>query len=315
RDSQLKLEYQVDLDLYKSLLENLYQVGILEAISLSDIHLIEWARVPDVDKPASPKKGLIGIIALFLGVVSGFGLCFLMEYLDDTIRKPGDTRELGLTLIGVIPLLRGKKSSIISKRDPRDPICETYRTVRNRLKLANRDRPIRTLLVMSSLEGEGKTTVAVNLGISITREGKQVLLMDTDFWKPTIHELFGVPNSSGITNILAKETSITNDIIKTDVEGLSILTSGPVPPDPGRVIESGDINGIIRDLAQQYDAVILDSPAILSSSDAIVLAGYVHYSLLVMESGKLTRRALSDAAELLHSANIKAVGAILNKLR
>ncbi len=315
RESQLELKYNVSQDLYSSLLENLYQVGIAEAMVISDIRLVEAAIVPDIDKPDSPNKVLNSIVGILLGTMFGFGLGLLVDYLDDTIKSSDEVKEHGMTLLGSVPKFRRKESSIISQRDPKDPISESYRTVRNSLKFASLDKSIKSLLITSSVENEGKTTSVANLGISITREGKKVLLIDTDLRRPTIHELFGVSNLIGITTILAEEAKPGEAIKETDIEGLSLLTSGPVPPDPARLVESAKMKQLIKDLGQQYDIIILDSPPALMANDAIMLAGYVDISILILESGKVTRRAFSEAEELFKRANVQPVVAILNKVK
>ena len=314
-ESQLKLKYNVNQDLYNSLLEYFYQVGIAEAMAISDIRLVEAATVPDIDKPKSPKKVLNGIMGVFLGLMFGFGLGLFVDYLDDSIKTPEEAKKQGLTLLGFVPKFKRKESTLILRRDPKDPISEAYRTIRNSLKFASLDKPLNSLSIMSSIDGEGKTTTMVNLGISTTREGKSVLLVDTDLRKPQLHVLCGVSNSIGITSILAADVKPANAIKKSDIEGLSLLTSGPVPPDPGGIIESAKMRQLIKDLAQQYDTIIFDSCPILISNDAIVIAGYVDSSILVLESGRTTQRALSQARELLKQANIQPIGAVLNKFR
>ena len=315
RESQLELKYNVSQDLYSSLLENLYQVGIAEAMAISDIRLVEAAIVPDIDKPDSPNKVLNSIMGMFLGMMFGFGLGFLVDYLDDTIKTPQEAKDQGLLFLGSVPKFRRSDDPIISQRDPKDPVSEAYRTIRNSLKFASLDKSIKSLLITSSVENEGKTTSVANLGISITREGKKVLLIDTDLRRPTIHELFGVSNLIGITTILAEEAKSGEAIKETDIEGLSLLTSGPVPPDPGRLVESAKMKQLIKDLGQQYDIVILDSPPILLSNDVVMMAGYVDSSIMIMESGKTSMRAFSQARELLKQANIEPIGIILNKVR
>ncbi len=313
--SQLELKLSVSQEMFSSLLKYLYQVGIAEAMTLSDIRLVETAPVPDIEEPKSPNKTLNGIIGSFLGLVFGFGLGFLVDYLDDTIRKPDEAKELGLTLLGTVPKFRRKESRIISQRDPKDPIFEVYRTIRNSLIFASLDKPIKTLLITSSMEGEGKTTTVVNVGISVAREGKKVLLVDADLRKPALHKIFEVSDSIGVTSILAGEVKLEDAIKKTEIEGLSLLPSGPVPPDPGRMIESAKMGQLIKDLARQHDTVILDSPPILVTNDPIVLARHVDSSIVVLEGGKTTRRAFSQAREFLEQANIELIGVILNKLK
>jgi succinoglycan biosynthesis transport protein ExoP len=313
--SQLELKLVVSQEMYSSLLEYLYQVGIAEAMTLSDIRLVETAAVPDIDEPKSPNELLNGIIGSFLGLVFGFSLGFLVDYLDDTIKNPDEAKELGITLLGTVPKFRRKESHIISQRDPKDPISEAYRTIRNSLKFASLDKPIKSLLITSSMQGEGKSTTVVNLGISIAREGKKVLLVDADLRKPAIHEILEVSNSIGVTTILAGEVKLEDAIKRTEIEGLSILTSGPVLPDPAGMIESAKMGQLIKDLAQQHDIVILDSPPILVTNDSIMLARYVDSSISILESGRITRRAFSQARGFFEQANIQLIGVVLNKFK
>lgn len=312
--SQLELKLSVSQELYSTFLEYLYEIGIAEAMTLSDISLVETAAVPDIEKPTSPNKVLNGTIGCFLGLMFGFGLGFLVDYLDDTIKTPDEAKEQGLTLLGSVPKFRRGDDPIISQRGPKDSISEAYRTVRNSIKFASLDKPVKSFLITSSIEGEGKSVCAANLGISIAYEGKKVLIIDTDLRKPAIHELFEVSNSIGITTVLAKEARAADAIIKTEIEGLSILASGPVPPDPGGMVESEKMRQLVKDLTQQYDIVILDSPPVLVANDAIILAGYVDSSVFIIESGRTTRRALFQAKDLLKQARIQPAS-ILNKLK
>ncbi|MFH0811639.1 MAG: polysaccharide biosynthesis tyrosine autokinase, partial [Pseudomonadota bacterium] len=287
-ESQMELKLSATQDLYSSLLEYLYQVGVAEAMTISGITVVEPAQVPEIDKPESPNKVLNGIMGMFLGLMFGFGLGFLVDYLDDTIKTPEEVKEQGLTILGTIPKMGRKESHIISETDPKDPLSESYRTVRNSIKFVSLDKPVKTLLITSPLPGEGKTTTAVNLAISMTRDKKQILLMDTDFSNPGISRIFGMSGSIGITNILANEAIIEEAVQKTDIEGLSLLATGPTPPDPGQMIESQKMKQLIKDVSQKYDFIILDSPPVLLINDAVVLARYVDASILLLESGKTT---------------------------
>lgn len=313
--SQLELELSASQVLYSALLEYLYQIGVAEAMTISDILLVEPATEPDIDKPESPKKALNAIMGVFLGLMFGFALAFLVDYLDDTIKTPEEVKEQELTFLGAIPQIGRKESHIISERDPKDPLFESYRSIRNSIKFASLDKPIKSLLITSALPGEGKTTTAVNLAISMTRESKEVLVMDTDFLNPKMHEIFKLQASMGITNILAGEATVEEAIQKTDIESLSLLASGPTPPDPGQMIESSKLRELIKYLAQKYDFIILDTPPVLSKNDAVLLSGYVDDSVLILGSGETTRSALSHVRDLLKQANIQLIGTILNKFR
>lgn len=314
-ESELQLNYRVSQGLYGSLLESLYQIGLAEAMTLSDIRLVEPAVAPDIDKPKSPNKVLNGIMGMFLGLMFGFGLGFLVDYLDDTIKIPEEIKALDLPFLGIIPLIKRKEGYLIFGKDPKCPLSESYRTVRNSIKFVSLDKPIKTLLITSPLPNEGKTTTAINLAISMVREGKQVLLMDTDFPNSKMSKIFGMSDSIGIANILAEGVTIAEAVQNTDVEGLSILASGPSPPDPGQMIESRKMGQLIRDVTVQYDSIILDSPPMLLVNDAAVLAGHVDALILILESGKTTARALSQVGDFLAQANIQLSGIVLNKFK
>lgn len=314
--SQMELQLTINQKLYSSLLEYLYQIGIAEAMTVSDITLVEPAVASDLSDPKSPNKMLNGIMGAVLGLAFGLGLAFLISHLDDTLKTPDDIKGYGLILLGTVPAFRRREAGLISDGDPKGYVSESYRTVRNSLKFISLDTPMKTIVVTSCLENEGKTTTLVNLGISLCRDGKSVLIVDTDLRRPRMHHILGLKNNAvGISTVLSGEATATQAIQDTRVEGLSLLSSGPVPPDPGRMVESEKIRQLIRDLSLHYDVVLLDTPPMLAAGDAVVLAKDVDAMLMVLESERITRRALSQCLDLLKRAGIHPAGAILNKYR
>lgn len=314
-DSQLQLRYSATRDLYDSLLDHLNQAGIAEAMTLSDIKLVEPANLSRPEAPKGPQRGLIRFMGLFLGVVFGLTLGFLREQLDDTLQTPEEVQQAGISLLGTIPQFRHEPFSLIHDLDPRNPVCEAYRMVRRSVRLAGVDRPVRCLVVTSPMAGEGKTTTAANLGISIAREGRKCLLVDTDLRKPSLHVKFDLSNAKGLTDVLTENVELASAIQTTGIEGLSVLPSGPVPPDPGLLIESGKLKRLLQTLCAQYDTVILDSPPVLACGDAVVLAGIADATLSVLESGRETRRALAIEREHFNREEVKILGVVLNKFR
>ncbi len=314
-NAKMNLEYEVNRDLYKSLLQYLHQIGVAESFILSDIRLVERAKIPDIDKPVRPKKKLSLIMGCLLGLMFGISLGFLVDYLDDTIKNPDEIEELGMLVLGVIPRFRRKESSIISERDRKDPICESYRTIRNSIRFASVDMPTKSLLITSPMASEGKTTTVVNLGLSIAYENKKVLIIDTDLRRPRIHEVFKMPNSAGITNIIAEQEEAEDVIQKTNVEGLDLLTSGPIPSDPAFLIESEKLKQLVKELTGQYDMVILDSPPVLVGHDAIVLAGYVDCSISILEYARETGSILNRVKDTFKQANTRLLGVVLSKFQ
>jgi len=314
-DNQLQLRYTVSRDLYSSLLESLNQIGIEEAMTLSDIRLVEAALIPSVNMPAGPKRTAIRSVGLVLGLILGLLLALLVERLDDTVKTPEEVQAEGLILLGNIPKYRAREQRLISGRDAQDPICEAYRIVRLSIKMARVDRPVRSLLITSPLASEGKSTTVANLGISLAREGKNVLLMDTDMRRPTLHKLFGLPNAAGITTVLTEGAAVEALIRPTGVEGLSVLTTGPLPPDPGRLVESERMRELIAVLAERFDMLILDSPPVLAVHDAIALAASVGGVVSVLEFAKESLSMLRREREYFKQAGIQPLGVIVNKFK
>lgn len=310
KPASLDMELNVTQQTYSSLLDSLYQIGIAESATLSEIRVVEPAVKPF--SPVSPNKAINGVLGVFVGLVFGLGLAFLMEYLDDTIRTAEDVKEFSpIALIGTVPRFEPKKIPLISVKDPNDPIYESYRRIRNYLTM--NEAPVRSLLITSAGPDEGKSTTVVNLGISVACEGKKVLIIDTDLRRASLHAYFDVPNERGMADLLQGKTSMDEAIQPTGVEGLSMIPSGLPSPDPGGLIESDQMGRIISELKTRFDVVILDSAPVLIKSDALVMDRYVDGSVIVLASEKTTRQAANELLDILAKAHIKPLGFILNR--
>ena len=149
----------------------------------------------------------------------------------------------------------------------------------------------------------------------MANEGKKVLLIDSDMRRPGISNYFNLPKGPGLTNYMVGDAELKDIQQKTDIEGLSIILTGPIPPDPGRLIESHKLHNLIKDMETIYDLVIIDTPPVLAASDAIVLGGWTGGSIMVIASGRTSRSHFTDIIESFKRANINIIGAILNKVR
>lgn len=315
KEAQLNLNIKINQDLYQSILKYLYQIRIGEIIILPDIRVIEKASVPDLGKPQSPKKVVNFIVGLFLGGLFGFLMGFLIDYLDDTIKTKKDLEKAGATLLGTIPKVKKKDGILILNKPPKDPLVEAYRSIRNSIKFASLDKPVRSLVITSSITDAGKTTMVSNLAISMAQEGKNVLLLDMDYRQPMIHSVFGLQNHEGGTNVLSQQNNAEEVIQHTDIRNLNILSSGPVPLDPGKLIESNKVKELIEALSARFDIVLIDTPPILVVDDAIVLADIVDEFIIVVESGKETNTVFKQVQERLSFSKISPIGVILNKVQ
>jgi capsular exopolysaccharide synthesis family protein len=308
-ESKLKLGLSATHEIYGKLLDYSNRVSIAESMTLPDAVLIQPALRPY--EPKSPKIILNTIIGAFVGLLFAFGLAFLAEFVDDTIRTPEDFEQYkDFPLLSSIPQIT--KSTLISKMDANDPVAEAYRTIRYNLKYASLDKPLKSLLITSSNPKEGKTLTVANLGISFSQAGLKVLLIDTDLRRPGLHELFGKLNQAGLTQVVAGEFG-WEAIVSTGINNLSLLPSGPTPLNPTRMFESERLKELIDKLKERFDLLILDSAPLLIKSDAAILGRYMDGVIYVAEAGKTTRKAITETVDILKKANLRLLGVVLNK--
>ena len=206
------------------------------------------------------------------------------------------------------------ESRLIALRDPRSPAAEAYRTLRTNIQFASLDKPLRTLLATSSAPDEGKSTTIANLAVTIAQAEQRVILVDCDLRRPTLHTLFDVPNSIGLTSMMLGEQAVL-PLQPTDVPGLMLLPSGPLPPRPADILGSRRMDAVIATLLEQADVVLFDTPPITSVTDAAVLATKVDGVLLVFRSGSTRRDRARDARRLLEKVNAHIVGVVLTDVR
>jgi len=310
--ANLDMDLNASQGVYSTLLDYMHQIGIAEAVTLSDIRIVEPAVKPL--SPVSPNKLLNGVLGVVLGLFFGIGLAFIVEYVDDTIRTPDDMREFRpVTLIGTVHRVRKEKIPLISGKDPNDPLYEAYRKIRNYLKFVE-EKPLGAILITCAGPGEGKSTTVVNLGISVSREGKHVVIVDLDLRRPVIHQYLDLPNDVGMSDILQGTAPIDEAIQSTPIQGLNVITSGSPPPDPGGLIESHHMGWLLSELKDRFDFVIMDSAPLLVKSDALILAKCVDGTIVVLESGRTTHRAIYELIESLTQAGVTPMGFVLNKL-
>ncbi|MDY6839204.1 MAG: polysaccharide biosynthesis tyrosine autokinase [Thermodesulfobacteriota bacterium] len=310
KQAGLDMELNVTHQSYSALLDSLYQIGMAEAATLSEIRVVEPAVRPLF--PVSPNKTLNGVLGLFLGLIFGIGLAFTMEYLDDTVRTADDIKEFRpIVLMGTVPKFKPKTLSLISAKDANDPLFESYRSIRN-YPIMN-GTPSRSLLITSAGPEEGKSTTVLNLGISFARQGKKVVIVDMDLRRPNLHAYLNLPNKVGITDLLQGKASVDKAIQTTQVEGLSMIPGGPPFDDPAALIDSGKMGQLMPDLKSRFEVVIIDSAPLFVKSDALVMAKYVDASIIVLASEKTTRRAVSELIDVMTKAHIKPLGFILNR--
>ncbi|MEW6416556.1 MAG: polysaccharide biosynthesis tyrosine autokinase [Nitrospirota bacterium] len=300
----------VSKNTYQKLLGYLTEINVAESIAMTNINVVEEATLPD--EAYFPKKSFNYLLGFFLGLFWGLVMALFIEYIDNTIKGPEDLRNYELTLLGSIPKIKGKP--LISKLDPNDPAYEAYRKVFSGIHFARLDNPPKKLLISSINPKEGSSTMVANIGIMYAEEGKKVLLVDTDLRRPNIHRIFDLPNTEGFTDLLSQNAEIEKVIRESGIEGLSILPSGPTPPDAGLLLKSDRMQDIIKELEERYDILIFDTAPLIIKNDAMLLMNYLDALIIVLKNKMTTHRDISGVAEVLKNAKIIPLGVILNYL-
>lgn len=276
------------------------------------------ARLPE--SPSSPNVRLNLALGALIGLALGIGYAVLRHVLDRRVRDPRDIeRETGVAVVGMLPLDRQFASArqlIDFERSAGDstPVAEALRELRTNLQFMDVDNPPRAIVVTSPLPGDGKSTLAGNLAVSLAAAGRHVILVDADLRRPMIAGLFGLPEGAGLTDLLAGRAEVADIAHKVgQSRNLAVITSGRIPPNPSELLGSNRMRDLIQTLSE-HAFVIIDSPPLLPVTDAAVLATSADGALIVVTAGKTTYDMLHRANENLGKANARTLGIVLNRV-
>jgi len=204
-------------------------------------------------------------------------------------------------------------NSLVTFTDPRSPVAEAYRSLRTNIQFSGLEKPIRSILVTGATPSIGKSTVSANLAVILAQSGASVLVVDADLRRPTLHKMFEVDNRRGLTNLLLDSALSPQSMIqKTMIEGLQVMASGPLPPNPAELLAMEKMKRLMDTLLQLYDYVIYDSPPVMAVTDATVLSRQVDGTILTLGYGKVTREEAVYAKEQLEKARANIIGVIIN---
>jgi capsular exopolysaccharide synthesis family protein len=200
--------------------------------------------------------------------------------------------------------------TLVTITDPRSPVSEAYRSLRTNLSFYSVDNPLRTLVVTSPAPNEGKSTTVSNLAVTMAQSGRRTILVDCDLRRPTLHELFNLPISPGLTNLVLDEVS-DPPLQQTGIENLWLLSSGPTPPNPADMLGTNRVDQVIASLLDRADFILFDAPPVMAASDAAILGAKSDGVLLIIRAGKTRRDQSQRAMELLERAKVRVVGVAL----
>lgn len=343
RALDLRLAVEAKQGLLATLQKQLSETQVAARLSggaSSNIHLIDPALLPGGRINTSMQKNLQN--AFPLGLVLGFAAIFFLEYMDRSIKTPEELeRVTKFASLGVIPAAGSMGSrqygygngygrttprlravdaadkaggvELIPHTDARSPVSEAYRALRTSLLLASANSP-KVIVITSSFAREGKTTTSVNLATVLAQMGKPVLLVDADLRRPRLQKVFQGRMNLGLVNYLAANIPLDDIIQDTDVPNLSVVLSGPIPPNPSELLASDRMKHLIEEMRGRFAYVIFDSPPVLAVTDAVVLAAGADGVVLCVHGGQTPREHVQRSSERLRQANIPVLGAILNNL-
>jgi succinoglycan biosynthesis transport protein ExoP len=314
----LKREVDTNRQLYDGLLQRIKQLGVSGGVVSNNISVVDSAE-PSLFpyKPNLPRNLLIGLAAgLFLGLC----IVFVLEFIDDSIKFPDEVeRILGLPLMGIIPRITRKRADNKSvaldvHTDPRSTLAEAYRSVRTALQFSTPEGAPKRLVVTSTTRNEGKSTTAVSLAINFAQMGQRVLLIDADLRNPSIHKLLEMPNEYGLSNLLSSDSRGEKMIRPTLVPHLSVLTAGPVPPNPVDLLMGPKLLLLLNVAATLgFEYVIVDAPPLLGIADSIVLGNQLQNILFVVQASRTRKSHIKNALRRLRLAGLLPRGVVLTQ--
>ncbi len=309
---------RMSLEKLYTVLEAKYQEALINENSTPGNVLIMSDARPPVG-PAKPNRPLLAIMGLILGFGAAFGYIFLKDYFDKTVKTPEDIEKESASVLAWIPKFEQKidkskkNAEIFVGGNAEAAAGESYRTLRTRIQFSKIADGGKSILITSSAPQEGKTTVASNLAASFAQANKKTILLDCDLRIPRVNEVFGGLKSPGFTNYLFKQASFVDIVRKTDFENLFYIAAGTIPTNPSEILGSDQMREFIDKLKENYDIVIIDSPPVMTITDAEVLSHVVDMSILVVFADKTEVDWLIESTNQLTAHGQKSfIGTVLN---
>ena len=327
--SLLKRDVESNRQLYEGLLQKLKEAGVMTGLRSSNVRIVDPASTPTA--PSTPNIPRNLMMSLALGLVGGLSLAFILESRDNTVHSLEQVRVItALPSLAVIPLsFRSSSRSLslplakglahsagaVAATRPKSEIAEAYRALRTSILLSKTGRSAKVLMVTSALPQEGKTTTSVNLAIVLAQQGARVLLIEADMRRAGISHILHLKSDIGLSTILG-EVNIPDPeeaiLSVPDVPNLKVLPAGPVALHPSEMLSSPRMRDLLQSLEPEFDHIIIDTPPVLSVTDAALLSALADSTLLVIRAGVTSRAALRRAHDVLAHVDARIMGVILN---
>lgn len=329
----LKQEIETNKGLLAGLMQRSKENDVTMTGTPNNIHVVDYAMVPK--GPIGPKRMQGVFLALALALAFGVALALFLEYLDDTVKTPGDI-ESGLRLpsLAIIPIAgtaqqrffpitralqrngNGSGPELLINANGPTAQAEAYKHLRTSILLSTPGRSPKTLLVTSSVPAEGKTTTAVNTATVLAQTGAKVLIIDADMRRPRLHHVFGLDNNEGLSAILSSEiteSEILSKIEQFQKSNVYLLSSGAIPPNPAELLGSAQMKRLLDVASETFNYIVIDSPPTASFTDGVLISSLVDGVILVVHGGKTSRQVVKRSRQMLIEIGAKIIGVVLNK--
>ncbi len=314
RLSQLMSDLTTEEQTYALLSEKHQTLKLSENARQANAEVIEKAKVP-ID-PIKPRKLINLSLAIVMGLVLAVLLAAVVERLDDRVHSGEEASDITqLPVLAYVPLVEGERDKMLVSTATQNPLLrEAFRMLRTNISFMAIDAPIRSMVVTSTQPGEGKSISSVNLAITAAQGGEQVILVDCDLRRPSLHRIFDLTNKVGFTSVVSGASSLEDALQQTNVPNLRVLTSGPVPPDSFALLKSRAGRACFQQLAEAADFVVLDTPPALVMTDAQLVASVSDAVLFVVSTKEASKRDVARTRDLLTQTGASVLGILFNKM-
>lgn len=318
---RLMRDVRVANELYMLLLNRAQELKVVEAGTVGNVRIIDTAFVPR--EPVKPKKPLVLALGLVLGGMLGVFAVFLRQALSSGIRDPKALEQaFNLPVYAIVPRSaaeirttgKGDAQHLIVLEDPLDPAVESLRSLRTSVQFLMQEASSNVLAIGGPAPAVGKSFVSANLAVLLAQVGHRVVVIDADLRRGHLHRKFGMPREPGLSDVIVGDADAASVIKPAAQENLFVMASGALPPNPAELIVSRRMEALVRELAGNYDIVIMDAPPILAASEAVTLAGLAGINLMVVRSGQQNRREVELARDRLRQTKVQLNGFIFNDL-